>query len=566
MNENNNNAESNKSPLGDLGVYALGGWRGIRFLFLFFLLLNTSLAWGKVFYVAPDGTDSNLQGTIENPFESIKKAQIYANAGDTVYIRGGNYQMRMDQIAQYNDIWAYVTVLDKSGSEGKMINYWAYPEETPVFDYSAIKPAEKRIFAFYLTGSYIHIKGIEVVGVQVTITGHTQSECFEIKGSNNILEQISMHDGMAIGVYILRGSNNLILNCDAYRNYDSVSENGVGGNTDGFGCHAPTGHKNNIFRGCRAWLNSDDGYDCISSGEPVLFDHCWAFYNGYSGNFISRGDGNGFKAGGYGSTALDRLPNPIPSNTVQFCLSVRNKQSGFYSNHHLTGSKWYNNTAYLNKRNFNMLNREGPTANGYLKDVPGWGHTLKNNLGLGATYQELTDIDTAACDLTANYFDLDVVVTKDDFLSLDQSLLTAPREADGSLPVNDFMRLAPNSDLINRGINIGFQFKGLFPDLGCFESDDNTAVDEPRNRYISLNVFPNPFNAKTEIVFNMSQQGHGNLSLYNLSGKQVKMIVDQDFESGTHTFSLNRTGLNTGMYFLVARLGNTLQTQKLVVN
>ena len=46
-----------------------------------------------------------------------------------------------------------------------------------------------------------------------------------------------MHDGMAIGFYLVRGSHNLVLNCDAYNNFDPVSENGTGGNVDGFGGH-----------------------------------------------------------------------------------------------------------------------------------------------------------------------------------------------------------------------------------------------------------------------------------------------------------------------------------------
>ena len=274
---------------------------------------------------------------------------------------------------------------------------------------------------------------------------------------------------MAIGVYISKGSNNLILNCDSYRNWDSVSEGGKGGNTDGFGCHAPIGNKNNIFRGCRAWFNSDDGFDLINSDEPVLIDNCWAFYNGYTSDFVSRGDGNGFKAGGYGKTAVDKLPNPIPRNTIQFCLAVGNKQSGFYSNHHLNGSNWYNNSAYRNKRNYNMLNRKTVNTIDYLTDSPGWNHVLSNNLGYEATTSELTDIDKFACTLTTNYFDQNLTITKSDFLSLDETLLTAPRQADGSLPKNSFFRLNVSSDLIDAGTDIGFPFKGIAPDLGCFE-------------------------------------------------------------------------------------------------
>jgi hypothetical protein len=37
-----------------------------------------------------------------------------------------------------------------------------------------------------------------------------------------------MHDGQAIGICSVRGSDNLFLNCDAYRNHDFTSEDGNG--------------------------------------------------------------------------------------------------------------------------------------------------------------------------------------------------------------------------------------------------------------------------------------------------------------------------------------------------
>jgi hypothetical protein len=434
-------------------------------IILFSLCIYPSFA--SIYYVASNGNDSN-KGTISQPFVTIQRAQTSVVAGDTVYIRGGNYTMTEAQIAKYTGIWAYVTLLDKSGSAGKRINYWAYPGEKPVFDYSTIKPAGYRINAFQVTGSWIHIRGLEVTGVQVTITTHTQSECFENQGSNNIYEMLSMHDGKAIGFYLNKGGNNLILNCDAYNNWDNVSENQKGGNTDGFGCHPSqygVGYVNNIFRGCRAWFNSDDGYDCINALEAVTFENCWSFYNGYSTSFVSLGDGNGFKAGGYGVSATPKAPPVIPRNNIRFCLSVRNKANGFYSNHHLGGSNWFNNSAYNNAVNYNMLNRNED----YTADVSGYGHNLKNNLGYGARSAEYSNIDFDACNADSNYFNLPVTVTVADFLSVDQSLLTAPRQADGSLPVNDFMRLAPGSDLLDKGMDVGYSFKGAAPDLGCFE-------------------------------------------------------------------------------------------------
>ncbi|HWB93214.1 MAG TPA: DUF6250 domain-containing protein [Puia sp.] len=438
-----------------------------------------------VFYVAPDGNDAN-PGTKEKPLATIQKAQSRISAGDTVYIRGGVYHMTEAQIARTERNYACVTYLDKSGKRGKYILYSAYPGERPVFDYSAIRPADYRVAAFYVTGSWLHLRGFEVTGVQVTIKTHTQSECFENHGSNNIYEQLSMHDGMAIGFYLLSGSDNLILNCDAYRNFDSVSENHRGGNTDGFGCHPAEGSKGNVFRGCRSWFNSDDGYDVINSHEATTFDHCWAFYNGYDPTFTSQGDGNGFKGGGYGRRPADEIPSPVPQTTVRFCLAVRNKASGFYSNHHINGSFWINNTAYENHINFNMLNRLPDNVT----DVPGYKHVMRNNLGYKARGAAVANLDTAQCELVNNYFDLPA--TDEDFESLDETQLTAPRKADGSLPDITFMHLRPGGRFGNLQ-NVG-AFAGEAPVGGTGGSGRPGAQDAGKAAPQRL-IFSDDFNA-----------------------------------------------------------------------
>jgi hypothetical protein len=414
---------------------------------LFLFIIQTSHATPHTFYIAPDGDDRN-SGALSQPFATIQKAQSVLRPGDTAYIRGGAYHLTDANISRIQRIYACLNFLDKSGKPGRYLNYFAYPGETPVFDCQAVKPANLRVAAFYVTGSWIHFKGFEVTGVQVTIRTHTQSECFENHGSNNVYEQLSMHDGMAIGFYLLEGSNNLILNCDAYRNFDYYSENNRGGNTDGFGCHPSAGSKGNTFRGCRAWFNSDDGYDCINAQEATTFDHCWSFYNGYTPDFTSEGDGNGFKAGGYARRPADEIPSPVPQNTVRFCLAVRNKANGFYANHHINGDYWINNTAYRNYIDFNMLNRllDNPAA-----DVPGYRHVLENNLGYKAILREIANIDTNACRLRNNSFELTVRRTDADFVSLDESQLTAPRKPDGSLPDITFLHQRPGSPFANMG-------------------------------------------------------------------------------------------------------------------
>ncbi|MDO7850277.1 T9SS type A sorting domain-containing protein [Hymenobacter convexus] len=489
-----------------------------QYLLALLLAVSFSPAFATKFYVAPTGNDTN-PGTITAPFLTIQRAQavMLANStpastttistGDTVYIRGGTYMMQNSQIAGYSTVangnYAYITLLNISGVAGKRVNYWAYPGEQPVFNYANVdpnatnagapNPPPYRLSAFEVTGGYIHIRGLEIVGLRVPVVGptvNTLSICVSQSGAlgNNIFERLSMHDGQAIGFYMTRGGNTLVLNCDAYRNNDNVNApnstgTANGGNVDGFGAHVnQTTYTGNVFRGCRAWQNSDDGFDCITNNAAVTFENCWAFYNGYTPKFVSRGDGNGFKAGGYGTGANPSVPNPIPRNVVQGCVSVRNKANGFYANHHLGGLTFVDNTAYRNgggssSANYNMLNRSNASL-ATNTDVPGYGHIVQNNISYSPAVvgADLTNCDPTTSTVDHNTFapnSVGVTVSSSDFLSIDTTLLRSPRQADGSLPIIQTLRLAPGSALIDAGTTANyptsFTYTGSAPDVGAYE-------------------------------------------------------------------------------------------------
>lgn len=443
-------------------VPRFGSFRGLEVS----IVLVGALFWavgarGADYFVAPGGADGN-SGTISSPFATIMKAQDAASSGDTVYLRGGTYVLVNTDITQHispRDIVNYIT---KDG-----ISYVAYSDEVPVFDFSGVQPVGNRVTAFYVTADNCVFEGFEVVGVQVTIAGtHTQSECFLVKGGdNNRFERLSMHDGMGIGWYLIRGGGNEVINCDAYNNkgLDGSSH----GNIDGFGVHPDQiGNAGNKLIGCRAWFNSDDGFDLISADAAVVISNCWSMNNGYDYESPSTkiGDSTGFKAGGYGISG-GAYPTPVPRHVVQFCLAIGSSR-GFYANHHTGGIDWVGNTAIGNGVNYNMLcNTEATSGN----DVPGFDHYMKNNLGFHGNTEVSNLGDTNDNDISSNYWNLPVNVTSADFQSLEESLLTQPRQADGSLPVVDYARLVEGSDLIDAGTDVGFAYAGTAPDLGAFE-------------------------------------------------------------------------------------------------
>lgn len=375
-------------------------------LMCFFVLFSLALS-SKTYFVSPAG-DDNADGSKQRPFATFGRAQKLAEAGDTVFFRQGIYRVTNDEVQNYNGRYASVFHITRSGTAYAPIVFSGYKTERAEFDMSAVNPGDYRLTGILLSADHIVMRQLEITGLRVLQKGHCQSECVRILGANNcLLEDMSFHDGMAIGIYLLSGKDNLFLNCDAYNNYDYYSDNGYGGNTDGFGAHCTSAeHTGNVFRGCRAWWNSDDGFDLINCLAPVVIEDCVAFYNGFRpGTLHGAGDGTGFKAGGYGMKPRSQMVRNVvvaPRHVVRRCIAYRNKNKGIYSNHHLGGVEFTDNISIANPKNYTLVCRKSMDE---AVDVPGYGHILRGNISVApiGKGQDYTDYDSSQCVMENNY-------------------------------------------------------------------------------------------------------------------------------------------------------------------
>lgn len=392
-----------------------------------------------VYFVATSGSDGN-SGSIDQPFATLSHAHSLAQPGDTIYLRGGTYVLDK------------VLTLTNSGEAGKPITVSSFQGEKVVLDGSGIPtPEEFNGRTIHLTDvSYNHFKGIEITN------GPDGGLLIDGASSHNVFEQIVAHhngrasvaEGTGIAIYGT-GSDNLFLNCDSYANYDVL---GGGENADGFAVDAGAG---NVLRGCRAWNNSDDGFDFFNAsfesnreGSAVRAEECWAWENGYDPNGVPRGDGDGFKLGGQ----RPGLGNTSGGHTVVNCVSWNNLHDGFEGNDASIPITVVNSTAY------------GNDAQNFHFNVAG--HILENNI----CYQPGKGMALASGTIQiANAWNLDVTVSAADFLSLADTAARGARQADGSLPDTDFLHLAAGSDLIDKGVDVGLPSIGK-PDLGAFEA------------------------------------------------------------------------------------------------
>ncbi len=419
---------------------------GVAFFCVFLAGWRASAA---EYYVSPTGSDSN-PGTLALPFATLQKGNNSAAAGDTVWLRGGTYNSTT-QIA-----------LSKSGtSDTNRTKIWAYQNEVPVLDFSkyvSTNPAVD-VPAILVTGSWMHLKGLEIANGAVGASGdHSYSMLRTKSASNNTFELLNIHHGFGPGLFIDTGTGgNLILNCDSHDNYDKDGSQGDGQNGDGFGVHYQTTGPSTVIRGCRSWHNSDDGYDFIYQEVPVTIENSWATGCGYG----TAGNGNGFKIGSSG-TGIRHL--------VQNNVAWKNKASGFYANHSSGGNTWYNNTSYSNGTQYNMLAAtfasDGRTiATDGITLTGSKVHIMRNNIGFPDKNANMNGVDTAF-----NTWDLEITPAASDFASTSDTGCTGPREADGSMPAAcNFMKLTAGSHMIDKGTDVGLPFVGAAPDLGAYE-------------------------------------------------------------------------------------------------
>ncbi len=493
----------------------------IIFIIIILFTINSSAA----IFVSPAGADTN-SGTIDSPFKTITKAVSVAIAGDTIYLRGGTH------------IYLTTVTISKSGTVNNRYYMFAYPDERPLLDFSGMVVGDANR-GISLTGSYWHIKGLDIKGAG--------DNGMHMRGSNNIIEFCSFFENRDTGLQLSNGAaNNRIINCDSYYNADPSE-----GNADGFAPKLDVG-TGNYFYGCRAWQNSDDGYDGYlrpSNDITTTYENCWAFKNGYRKNGTpSTGNGNGFKMGGSDDKTL--MHNVLMKN----CFAFENRVKGFDQNNNKGSMTLYNCTGYDNITNYSI------------SQVLNTGKilTIINCVVLGS----VGSIGSFAVQQTNSWMP-PFNVTAADFLSINSSDAYGPRKADGSLPDITYMNLAQGSQLIDAGTNVGIPFNGSAPDLGAFESNyPNNVHDEavvPVAFRLNQN-YPNPFNPSTIISFHLAVRGYTTLKVFDILGKEVATLVDGYVEAGSHktTFSAE-AGYASGVYFYKLQSADKTDVKKLVL-
>ncbi len=390
------------------------------------------------YYVDPEGDDGNT-GDFEHPWATWQHAVEQLGPGDTVYIRGGRYLPRNHPNA--------LNVYHKDGTASQPICIFNYPGEAPELDCSKKEAAKPSVGVNIVGSSHIIFRGLGFTGTIQSNDGETTVGCYLYDCNRVTFIETDSYGHQGSG-FFLEGCDTITFqNCDAYGNYDLHSAT-PGNNADGFGIgNNPDLADIVIMKGCRAWNNSDDGFDAYNNEGTVVLDSCWSFSNG-----IDRGDGSGFKLG-----RTTKPAGGFPQRVVRYCIAADNKFIGFNENAVNVKMNIYNNTACRNSYGYGNFDFQGVKEEMY----------YRNNLAFG-NREGPTFFKEAVLD-EYNSWNLTLSVTSEDFESTDSGAMSHGRQKDGSLPVIGFMKPKAESDLIDAGTDVGLPYLGNAPDLGAFE-------------------------------------------------------------------------------------------------
>lgn len=350
---------------------------------------------GRVIWVAVDG-GMDATGSEDDPRDlrdTLMDDKLLP--GDTIMVKPGTYNY-VDRITVFKggDYNNYLTIKNADPTKEAVISF-----------YNMSFASTNRGVQIY--SNYVHWDGIDICGAG--------DNGMYIGGSYNIVENCEFYDNRDTGLQLGRSysptgdlyqefadinywpSYNLIKNCTSYNNYDNET---YGENADGFAAKLTVGY-GNVFDGCIAYRNSDDGWDLFAKTDSgnigaVILYNCVAFENGYiletqedyNKKFpsfnkttaendqkvftTSKGDGNGFKLGGSIMTGEVFLEN---------CLTFNNRMHGVTDNSNPGVISINNVTSYNNGVGIDK-NKESATFGQIDKNVSNGEDTGCGNIDL----------------------------------------------------------------------------------------------------------------------------------------------------------------------------------------
>ena len=121
--------------------------------------------------------------------------------------------------------------------------------------------------------------------------------------------------------------------------------------------------------------------------------------------------------------------------------------------------------------------------------------------------------------------------------------------------------VAPSLTLTNAISSLDSQNFILYPTYLAL--DVTTGIDEDKKADDMLNIFPNPFSDFTNIEYTLTASKHVKAEIFDVTGRELALILDEVQSSGKHTARIDNCGKNS-TYILRIQIGNDVQYRRII--
>ncbi len=474
----------------------------------------------QIIYVTPNGSDETGDGSEENPFATIQLGIDTAVDGDTVLVASGTYVENINfngkNIVVTSVEGAENTIID-GDQNGSVVTFESEENSTTILNGFTVQNG---------SGKLVDNEGfgLEWCGGGVYVLNSNPQL------SNLIIKNNDIYEGKGLGVYCFNAVNE-INNCNINDNIISVGF-GQGG---GIYCvnSSLIIDESNIYNNlCSMGSGICSNNSTIKVSNTEISNNLGGIHGAglYVRNSIAElflvniteNSGEGVYVDGIGESIVSVISSNI----------VANSDIGI--------NCWYNDNKLIIVNSIILENINMGVNNSGINEI------FYTNIQDGWDGEGNTDLDPLFID-----------------------------------PENGNYTLQPNSPCIDAGTSF-FVFEGdtlvnmsedeyigTAPDMGAFEYESVISTTEEAGQFPTdfqlLNAYPNPFNPSTTISFQLPQQETINLSVYNVKGELVEVLLNKKLITGYHQFDWKpNSNIPSGSYFVKLTSSNFGEVSKIV--
>jgi len=120
------------------------------------------------------------------------------------------------------------------------------------------------------------------------------------------------------------------------------------------------------------------------------------------------------------------------------------------------------------------------------------------------------------------------------------------------------------------GVEVNGEPQSIVFDPGNWILKGNPVITESEvltspTEYTLEQNYPNPFNPATTINYQLPQKEFVTLKIFNILGKEIATLLNEEKDAGEHSITFNAENLNSGVYFYSIKAGNYSSTRKMIL-